>query len=73
MAKVKQFRIFNADEQTCIGKYDTTKEAYGVSKSLDMGLAHYFIDDVVNDIEIGIDEFNSAFERGESPSDLTFF
>lgn len=73
MAEIKRFRIFNSDEQILVGKYATTLEAYGAMKKLNHGLAHYFIDDVVDDIEVSSDEFIEAFERGEHPIDLQRF
>lgn len=71
--KIKRFRIFDADSQSLVGKYDTTEEVYNALKSLDHGLGYYFVDCVADDIEVPADEFMEAWERGERFEDLQFF
>lgn len=73
MSKNKRFRIFNSDMQSMVGKYDTTEEVYSALKTLDHGLAYYFVDCTVDDIEVPADEFMEAWERGERFEDLQFF
>lgn len=73
MNNIKRFRIFDADGQQLIGKYDTTEEVYNAGLQLDRGLAYYFIDCVVDDIEVPLDDFMAVWEDGERPEDLQFF
>lgn len=73
MGKIKRFRVFNADEQLMVVKCDTTEKIYQALKRLDLTLAHYFVDCVVDDIEVTADEFIEAWESGEHFEDLQFF
>ena len=73
MKSQNRFRIFDADMQSLVGKYETTQQVYETLKDLDLEDCRYFIDDTIDDIEVGADEFVQAWEFGERPQDLQMF
>lgn len=71
--KIKRFRIFDY-ERYILFKGTTTRECYDFIKNkLDLRFGVYWIEDVVDDIELPVREFFEAFEEGECPGDLQFF
>lgn len=67
----KRFRIFDIENQSCPAKFDTTEECYKFLKDKDR--ENFFVDCVIDDIEVDAERFCEAFDDGELPGDLQFF
>lgn len=70
--EITRFRIFDSYHQSRKFEADTLVEIWDwLSKHGD--IENYFIDDVVDDIEVTADDFMAAWENGERPKDLQMF
>jgi hypothetical protein len=71
----KRFKIVDPSGRTENTRYSTIKEVVDDLKSSkrDMSLQTYYVECLVDDIEIEADELIEAYDRGETPEDLQFF
>ena len=71
----KRFKIVDPSGRTEKTRYSTLKEVVDDLKSnkRDMSLQTYYVECLIDDIEIDADELIDAYNRGETPEDLQFF
>ena len=72
---MKRFKIVDPSGRTETTMYLTIKEVVDDLRSSkrDMSLQTYYVECVVDEIEIEADELIDAYDRGETPEDLQFF
>ena len=72
---MKRFKIVDPSGRTETTMYSTIKEVVDDLRSSkrDMSLQTYYVECVVDEIEIEADELIDAYDRGETPEDLQFF
>lgn len=72
---MKRFRIIDPSGRRETTKHDTIIEVIKElnSSSCNLSLQNYFIDCVIDDIEISADELLEAWRDGERPEDLQMF
>jgi len=72
MAEVQKFRIREYQGQI-VYRCDTLRQVEQWLFSRDMGLEKYYVEDVVDDIEVDADEVLEAWREGERYEDLQGF
>ena len=72
---MKRFKIIDPSGRTPNTKYDTIKEVVEdlQGSKRDLGLQTYYVECLVDEIEIEADELMQAWENGERPEDLQMF
>jgi len=72
---IKRFKITDPSGRTENKKYTTIKEVIADlrSEKRDMAMQNYYIEDLIDDIQIDSDELLEVWENGERPEDLQFF
>ena len=72
---MKRFKIVDPSGRTETTMHSTIKEVVDDLRSSkrDMSLQTYYVECVVDEIEIEADELIDAYDRGETPEDLQFF
>lgn len=71
---VKRFRVFNTEYQTRVFEADTTNEVADFFSKQDVTtLEEFFVDCVIDDIEVTANDFMEVWNEGERPGDLQFF
>ena len=72
---MKRFKIVDPSGRTEITRHETIKEVISelMSDKRDLSLQTYFVECLVDDIEINADELIQAWNEGERPEDLQMF
>jgi hypothetical protein len=72
---MKRFRINDPSGRTRNTRHETLASVVEdlLSDKRDLSLQTYYVECVVDDIEIEAEELLDAFKRGERPEDLQFF
>ena len=72
---MKRFKIIDPSGRTETSRYDTIKEVVEdlLSPKRDISLQKYYVECLVDDIEITADELLEAWYNGERPEDLQMF
>lgn len=72
---MKRFRLIDPSGRRETTKHDTIIEVIKElnSSSCDLSLQNYFVECVIDDIEISADELLEAWRDGERPEDLQMF
>ena len=75
MPKIKRFRVTDPNGLTETCSYDTIDEVVADLKSnkRDLSLSTYYVECLVDNIEIEADELLKAWDEGERPGDLQMF
>jgi uncharacterized UBP type Zn finger protein len=73
--KMKRFQIIDPSGRTENTKYNSIKEIVSdlLSNKRDMSLQNYYVECLIDDIEIEADELIKAWNEGERPEDLQMF
>jgi hypothetical protein len=72
---MKRFKIIDPSGRTENTRYNTIKEVVEdlLSNKRDLSLQKYYVECLVDDIEIEADELIAAWKEGERPEDLQMF
>jgi hypothetical protein len=72
---MKRFKIIDPSGRTENTRYNTIKEVVNDLKSSkrDLSLQTYYVECLVDEIEIEADELIAVWNKGERPEDLQFF
>lgn len=72
---IKRFKVTDPSGRTETKRYDTIKEVIEDLKSSkrDLSLQRYYVECLVDEIEIEADELLKAWDEGERPGDLQMF
>jgi hypothetical protein len=72
---MKRFKIIDPSSRTENTRYSTIEEVVDdlLSSKRDLSLQTYYVECLVDDIEIEADELIAVWNRGERPEDLQFF
>jgi hypothetical protein len=70
---MKRFRVFDIENQSLVGKFNTISEVYACLFNLSESGGDYFVDDITGDIEVSAEDFLLAYQHGEKFEDLTIF
>jgi hypothetical protein len=72
---MKRFKIIDPSSRTENTRYNTIKEVVKdlLSTKRDLSLQTYYVECLVDEIEIEADELIAAWKEGERPEDLQFF
>lgn len=72
---MKRFKIIDPSGRTENTKYNTIKEVVEdlQSNKRDLSLQNYWVECLVDDIEVDADELLQAWKEGERPEDLQMF
>ena len=72
---MKRFKIIDPSGRTENTRYNTIKEVVEdlLSTKRDLSLQKYYVECLVDDIEIEADELIAAWNEGERPEDLQMF
>lgn len=72
---MKRFKIIDPSGRTENTRHNTIKEVVDdlLSSKRDLSLQKYYVECLVDDIEIEADELISAWKEGERPEDLQMF
>jgi hypothetical protein len=73
--KFKRFKITDPSGRTENCRYTTIEEVVAdlTSSKRDLSLQTYYVECLMDEIEIEADELLEAWRRGERPQDLQFF
>jgi hypothetical protein len=72
---MKRFKIIDPSGRTENTRYNTIKEVVEdlLSSKRDLSLQNYYVECLVDGIEIEADELIAAWNEGENPEDLQMF
>jgi hypothetical protein len=72
---MKRFKIIDPSGRTENTRHNTIKEVVDdlLSSKRDLSLQNYYVECLVDDIEIEADELIAAWNEGERPEDLQMF
>jgi hypothetical protein len=72
---MKRFKIIDPSGRTESTRHNTIKEVVDdlLSSKRDLSLQNYYVECLVDDIEIEADELIAAWKEGERPEDLQMF
>jgi uncharacterized UBP type Zn finger protein len=72
---MKRFKIIDPSGRTESTRHNTIKEVVDdlLSSKRDLSLQNYYVECLVDDIEIEADELIAAWKKGERPKDLQMF
>ena len=75
MATIKRFKVTDPSGRTETMRYDTIKEVVSDLKSSkrDLSLQRYYVECLVDEIEMEADDLLKAWDEGERPEDLQMF
>ena len=75
MTKIKRFKVIDPSYRSETTRHETIEQVVAElkSKNRDMSLQTYYVECVIDDIEIEADELIKAWEKGERPDDLSSF
>ena len=75
MAIIKRFKVRDASGMKETMRYDTIKEVIADLKSnkRNLSLERYYVECLVDEIEMEADELLKAWDEGERPVDLQMF
>lgn len=72
---MKRFKIIDPSERTENTRYSTIKEVVNdlLSSKRDLSLQNYYVECLVDEIQIEADELIASWREGERPEDLQMF
>lgn len=74
MKEIKRFRLWDIENQAVILRTDSLEEcALEILKKDSLIWSEFFVEDLIDDIEVNCEELMSVWESGERPGDLQMF